>query len=1030
MPDNPLTFHNNLIIRTPRLPFANAIGDEMIEISINDPVILEALYIASPSLYYEIEKYKQGVKGKDNKKLFASIRKYLLRMSNRSTPFGLFAGNSIVSWGPVTNIRFDHPLVSRKTKLDILFYHKLFTYLKNIPAVAGSLKYYPNDTMYAAGHHLHYSEFAVTDFGRIYQSSLVENSTYLKQLLQYCSGGKLYTEILDFLVSLDNDREDAVLFTDELINSKIIFSELELSITRESTMEQVTIILTRLSDAGLAGETAAALTILKGVQVHLDLLDANMVNPISAYELIIHELKKIGFEFDDAKLFHCNVHTDPQFGEVNTAIQRNIIDALAFTGALHNKEEYNIDLQQFRAKFRERYESRIVPLLEALDEEIGIGFMRDSALNGANTFIEDLISGASVGNKLTWGPREALLAQKIQHAIMSRETEIIFSDGDLKAFPQQDWEELAPSLSVVFRILENDQIHFEHGSGSSAINFLSRFYADDRKLAGIIENILAHEEANDPDIIYAEIVYHPSEARALNILQHPPLRKYELPVLSPAGVSGEYVLQLHELSLVLKNDELILYSPRLKKRVIPRLSNLHNYSTVKSHPIYLFLCELQYQHRKIDFSFKWMGVEKMYKFLPRVKYKSIILSAATWKLSYVDIAEYLGESSSVEGLRKFREKWMMPALVILVIVDNELLINFEDELSVALFLSSVKDKSFQVKEFLYPVADIQLNGSAMANQFVALLKKKGRCYQPFSPRNENDVAVVRDFPLGSEWLYLKLFCSEKSANRILLQGIEPLVLALMEGNYINSFFFIRFNQPKFHLRVRFRLRDPLLLGEVMKLVNDYVFTDGCRSYVAKMETETYVRELERYESFFIDETESLFHIDSMHTIHTIRLLKQKQVPFEIWESAMKAIDDLLGLFAFGLHDKLNFMDGIRKPFQQEFKLANDPYMKHALMAKYRTYRSQMDQLFKRGYANEELDGILEGRNRLIRPLIEKLLANSEHLKQPLNSLIASHTHMLINRMMETNPRLHEFAIYELMYLYYKSETFKMQKSVV
>ncbi|MEF9476554.1 thiopeptide-type bacteriocin biosynthesis protein [Chryseobacterium sp. 1B4] len=64
---------------------------------------------------------------------------------------------------------------------------------------------------------------------------------------------------------------------------------------------------------------------------------------------------------------------------------------------------------------------------------------------------------------------------------------------------------------------------------------------------------------------------------------------------------------------------------------------------------------------------------------------------------------------------------------------------------------------------------------------------------------------------GGNWIYYKLYMGTKSADEILEDKIKPLADQLIEENVIDQWFFIRYNDPKYHLRIRFKCTDPTLL---------------------------------------------------------------------------------------------------------------------------------------------------------------------------------------------------------------------------
>src|SRR5262249_46206428 len=70
--------------------------------------------------------------------------------------------------------------------------------------------------------------------------------------------------------------------------------------------------------------------------------------------------------------------------------------------------------------------------------------------------------------------------------------------------------------------------------------------------------------------------------------------------------------------------------------------------------------------------------------------------------------------------------------------------------------------------------------------------------RPAEPPRPRVPAVRRRFAPGSEWTYAKLYCGRAAADRLLAEQIAPL------AGIADQWFFIRYEDPDFHLRVRFR----------------------------------------------------------------------------------------------------------------------------------------------------------------------------------------------------------------------------------
>ncbi len=76
-----------------------------------NPVVQEAIFLASPDLFNQMLEWLKG-ELKDAKKverLHYGLMRYIIRMSARPTPFGLFAGFSTGQWAEETRMDLPPP---------------------------------------------------------------------------------------------------------------------------------------------------------------------------------------------------------------------------------------------------------------------------------------------------------------------------------------------------------------------------------------------------------------------------------------------------------------------------------------------------------------------------------------------------------------------------------------------------------------------------------------------------------------------------------------------------------------------------------------------------------------------------------------------------------------------------------------------------------------------------------------------------------------------------------------------------------
>ena len=166
--------------------------------------------------------------------------------------------------------------------------------------------------------------------------------------------------------------------------------------------------------------------------------------------------------------------------------------------------------------------------------------------------------------------------------------------------------------------------------------------------------------------------------------------------------------------------------------------------------------------------------------------------------------------------------------------------------------------------------------------------------------------VKRTFIIGEEWLYYKIYCGSYSADTILVNTIWPIIVELQKRKLVDYWFFIRYNDPKNHLRFRLHLNKVEVIQEVIQIIRSYFSKLIDEESAYEINVGTYIREIERYGSNIIVETEKMFYYHSQKTLRILSetLLENEEI-VRIF-AVLKDIDDLLNSFKISLVDRQVF----------------------------------------------------------------------------------------------------------------------------
>jgi thiopeptide-type bacteriocin biosynthesis protein len=275
------------------------------------------------------------------------------------------------------------------------------------------------------------------------------------------------------------------------------------------------------------------------------------------------------------------------------------------------------------------------------------------------------------------------------------------------------------------------------------------------------------------------------------------------------------------------------------------------------------------------------------------------------------------------------------------------------------------------------------------------------------------------FILGDEWIYYKLYCGKKTADTILVEIIKPLVEKLLKENTIDKWFFIRYNDPHNHLRIRFHCKDQSKIGIVIDAFNQAVAYHVNNDFIWKLETATYQREIERYGKNTIAESESLFFYDSIASINALSLIEDDELLFLF---VLKSIEAFLTVFEYDLKTKISFAKQNSNYFKKEFNA--DKYLSKQLNVKYQKLRKKVESFMalKESEDYNSLLEILRVKNKnleLIKNHILQLHRNNT-LEVSLDSLLSSYIHITVNRQFRDKQRLFELLCYDFLFRYYNS----------
>lgn len=703
------------VLRTPLFPFSlyqkltsqKNIANEDLKKVCQNLIFQEAIFLASPSLHQSMEKWLNGesLEDKKLKKLKQSILKYASRIASRCTPFGLFAGCALGEFDSNTNIQLKQSNQhGRHTELDMNFLVALSQKLAEIDLVKKQLLFFPNTSIYKVRGQLRYVEYTYVKNLRQHQITSVDHSEYLQEILNKAAEGATLNVLAETIVEEDISFEEAYAFVEELIESQLLISELEPSISGESFFDQIIETLRRLEN------TENLLEVLEKVKLSINQLDTTIGNTTELYTSIETLLLSLDLEFDERFLFQTDMITRTDSNQID----RNLINGLKKSIELISKVSRPIKvemLEKFRSSFYDRFEEGHVSLAKALDMETGVNYNSDYGTGEINPLVDHLIlpgsSNSNSSKEFQWTKADQFFQQKLLEANRTKAYTITLTDKELDKLELVE-NPFPDTFSVMTEIIHMEgaqKIFLKGGGGASAASILGRFCQGNKDLHQYVQEIVEMESKMNRDKLVAEILHLP-ESRVGNVLKRPHLRDYEIPYLSKSTKSRENQLTIDDLVVTTPlNRRVALWSKKHQKEVITRLTNAHNYA-LNPLPIYRFLCELQIQEVQGGVGFVYGPFRKEFEFLPRLEYHDVIIHKATWNLTSDHVKEMKNHQNDDDQLLleadKLRSKLQIPQYVSLTQGDNHLLINLKNADSIRMLLAEVQKRTtFEIIEFFF-----------------------------------------------------------------------------------------------------------------------------------------------------------------------------------------------------------------------------------------------------------------------------------------------------------------------------------------
>jgi thiopeptide-type bacteriocin biosynthesis protein len=659
------------------------------------PEVRDALVLASPVLGARVDQILSdetaSCTAKELRRAVVSVASYMLRWQRRATPFGLFAGVAAVGVGSATaEVGARHRAVAR---VDGEWLTTLIDRLERHPDLRPRLRVVVDDARFVRDGRVIVHRRAEVDAstpGPLRESS-VRLTRPVRFILAAARSSIRFNTLADRMTaefpSASPGKIGALLHG--LVDAGVLITSLRPPMTSADAVSHLTRAL-----------RAAGADMLDGVAAHLHELDAisadvarhnHTGDPEQARDIRVAVAARM------TALVPGTSHalaTDVRIDATITLPERVLDEAArAATVLLRTTTQPfgSAAWLDYHARFRDRYGPGALVSVRDLLADSGLGY--PAGYLGAPR-------ARPAWRMLT--DRDAALLALIQQATLTGAPELELTDADVEALTVGKHADAVPPERIELGVevhaastaaIDRGEFRLWVTAAPPAHTSMAGRFAyllDEADHARLVATYTARPvDQNGPgtavaDVVAVQLSFPPRRPHNENVVRVPPLLG-DIVLLSehPDPTCPDLtVVGVDDLAVTADAEQMYLVQLSTGRRVIPRIPHALD-TSVQSPPLARFLAEVADARSAVFRGFDH-GAARVLPYVPRIRYRRTVLTAARWILSGKDFADRLGTHDRQEALWSWRQRWQVPARVVLIHGELRLPLNLDQELDRAL----------------------------------------------------------------------------------------------------------------------------------------------------------------------------------------------------------------------------------------------------------------------------------------------------------------------------------------------------------
>lgn len=812
------------------------------------PEFALAVEIASPSLAEAAKSFENNLSG-DVAKVEPVSRKlyrYLLRSAHRATPFGLFAAVGFGTWGTPQRPLLASKAISIWSRPDLGCLYGMVEQLERSKKTRESLSWVVSQPTYSLGsRELHFSND--TEAGQPAKYS-IQRTRVVESVFQKAKEPIGFCDLAAYLSeSFDVDGMTSTSFLHQLIDLGFLQSSLRPVVAEKSGIGG------GLRGYGFSESQRSELARLADIDHSILCSTMSLSNSnVDACVSMLRAQRERLSSYSDA--FKSTVQVDSTFDADAAMLPDRVADLAAEAASLLVSMAPSSRVHPRLVKYHDLYsqlynDGEEVPLLDFLNPE------RVELLSSVSEESRQL-GGEELGRHRYDTLRRIILSShescRLEYELSRGDVAELSSDSQELPAPQHldiSFQLLSESVQALsegeFRLLVS-RFQGVNGAGRMSGRFSWVLGQSHQRFMGS----LAEQNPKSRDRITAEISYLPRDSRMLNVSARVHNSEYEICEGVTPSVDASRNIPMKEL--LIGRDERGFYLRWSRTGVIVDITTSHmlNYE-IFAPPVSRFLSYVGSEGCKHLSPFDWGGLVS-YPSLPRIVYGDVILSPAMWCDSR-QLWQARNESIQAfeDCVARWRESNNVPRNVLLPNGDQGLSVDLTRKLDLRLFQEAVRlaDVPFAttVVEDVGAEASGWLGDSTGRSHRCEIVvsavnisgQSRNASGESRSPAPSGSIARCLDSL--DDFCYLKLYgpleCQDESLVRL---------VNAVDCERLIRWFFVRYEDPLPHLRVRFFFKDSRCKSLSLRSLEIELRKQRQEGILERVVFDTYRREIERY----------------------------------------------------------------------------------------------------------------------------------------------------------------------------------------